>query len=89
MAHKVTLIPGDGIGPELTEATRRVVEATGVEIEWDVQLAGADVMDQFGGNPLPALSIAGTVVTGQFWGRDPGAPSNTTLSDAIEYVVEL
>jgi isocitrate dehydrogenase (NAD+) len=53
MAHKVTLIPGDGIGPELTEATRRVVEATGVEIEWDVQLAGADVMDQFGGNPLP------------------------------------
>lgn len=53
MAHKVTLIPGDGIGPELTEATRRVVEATGVDIEWDVQLAGADVMDQFGGNPLP------------------------------------
>ncbi|MCW2949334.1 MAG: Isocitrate dehydrogenase, partial [Thermoleophilia bacterium] len=53
MAHKVTLIPGDGIGPELTEATRRVLEATGVEFEWDVQLAGADVMDQFGGNPLP------------------------------------
>jgi isocitrate dehydrogenase (NAD+) len=53
MAHRVTLIPGDGTGPELTEATRRVLEATGVEFEWDVQHAGADVMDQHGGNPLP------------------------------------
>ena len=48
MAHEVTLIPGDGTGPELTEATRRVLEATGVEFDWDVQQAGADVMDQFG-----------------------------------------
>jgi isocitrate dehydrogenase (NAD+) len=53
MAHRVTLIPGDGIGPELTEATRRVLEATGVEFEWDVQHAGTDVMEQHGGNPLP------------------------------------
>ncbi len=53
MAHRVTLIPGDGTGPELTEATRRVLEATGAEFEWDVQHAGADVMDQHGGNPLP------------------------------------
>jgi isocitrate dehydrogenase (NAD+) len=53
MAHRVTLIPGDGIGPELTDATRRVLEATGVEFDWDVQHAGADVMDQHGGNPLP------------------------------------
>src|ERR687897_687703 len=53
MAHRVTLIPGDGIGPELTEATRRVLEATGVEFDWDVQHAGADVMDEYGGNPLP------------------------------------
>src|SRR5919197_1322499 len=53
MAHRVTLIPGDGTGPELTEATRRVLEATGVEFEWDVQHAGTDVMEQFGGNPLP------------------------------------
>jgi isocitrate dehydrogenase (NAD+) len=49
----VTLIPGDGTGPELTEATRRVLEATGVEFEWDVQEAGADVMDRYDGNPLP------------------------------------
>jgi len=53
VAHAVTLIPGDGIGPELTEATRRVLESTGVEFDWDVQEAGADVMDQYGGNPLP------------------------------------
>jgi isocitrate dehydrogenase (NAD+) len=53
MAHVVTLIPGDGTGPELTEATRRVLEATGVEFEWEVAEAGADVMERYGGNPLP------------------------------------
>jgi isocitrate dehydrogenase (NAD+) len=53
MAHGVTLIPGDGIGPELTEATRRVLEATGVAFEWDVKAAGAEVMAEHGGNPLP------------------------------------
>jgi isocitrate dehydrogenase (NAD+) len=53
VAHKVVLIPGDGTGPELSEATRRVLEATGVEFEWDVREAGADVMDKHGGNPLP------------------------------------
>src|SRR5881397_720114 len=53
VAHRVTLIPGDGTGPELTDATRRVLEATGVEFEWDVREAGADVMEKYGGNPLP------------------------------------
>src|SRR5204862_7638919 len=53
MAHRVTLIPGDGIGPELTEATRRVLEATGVDFDWDVQYAGSEVMADYGGNPLP------------------------------------
>ena len=53
MAHRVVLIPGDGTGPELTEATRRVLEATGAEFEWDVREAGADVMQKHGGNPLP------------------------------------
>ena len=53
MGHRVTLIRGDGTGPELAEATRRVLEATGVEFEWDIRQAGADVMDQHGGNPLP------------------------------------
>jgi isocitrate dehydrogenase (NAD+) len=53
VAHVVTFIPGDGTGPEIAEATRRTIEATGVEIEWDEQRAGADVMDEYGGNPLP------------------------------------
>ena len=52
MAYTVTFIPGDGVGPELSEATRRVLEATGVEFEWDFQEAGADVMDKYG-TPLP------------------------------------
>jgi isocitrate dehydrogenase (NAD+) len=58
MAHRVTLIPGDGIGPELTDATRRVLEATGAEFDWDVQQAGADVMEEHGGNPLPDQVLA-------------------------------
>lgn len=52
MAYKITLIPGDGTGPEITEATRRVIEATGVDIEWEVKDAGIDVMDKYG-TPLP------------------------------------
>jgi len=52
MAHRVTLIPGDGIGPELAEATRRVLDASGVELEWDVVDAGEAVMAEHG-TPLP------------------------------------
>lgn len=52
MPYRVTLIPGDGTGPELVAATRRVLEATGVEFDWDVHDAGADVMDRYG-TPLP------------------------------------
>jgi isocitrate dehydrogenase (NAD+) len=62
--HKVILIPGDGTGPELTEATCRVLEATGVEFEWDVREAGADVMDEHGGNPLPDDVLAAIKATG-------------------------
>ncbi|HYV01735.1 MAG TPA: isocitrate/isopropylmalate family dehydrogenase, partial [Actinomycetota bacterium] len=50
--YRVTLIPGDGVGPELSEATRRVLEATGVGFDWDVQEAGADVVERYG-TPLP------------------------------------
>src|SRR4029453_16869005 len=57
VAHRVTLIPGDGTGPELTEATRRVLEATGVEFEWDLQHAGEEVMASYGGNPLPEATL--------------------------------
>jgi isocitrate dehydrogenase (NAD+) len=69
MPHRVVLIPGDGTGPELTEATRRVLEATGVELDWDVREAGADVMEKHGGNPLPpdvldAIREAGVALKG-------------------------
>ncbi len=52
MAYKITLIPGDGTGPELADATRRVIDATGVKIDWEVMEAGADVMEKYG-TPLP------------------------------------
>jgi isocitrate dehydrogenase (NAD+) len=58
--HKVTLIPGDGTGPELTEATRRVLEAaaatTGASFEWDQQEAGVDIMET-AGTPLPEATL--------------------------------
>jgi len=57
VAHPVTFIPGDGVGPELSEATRRVLEATGVEFAWDVQQAGADVVEEYG-TPLPEPVLA-------------------------------
>src|SRR5512135_1165624 len=52
MAHRVTLIPGDGIGPELAEATRRVLDASGVEFEWEVVDAGEAMIAKHG-TPLP------------------------------------
>ena len=48
MKHNITLIPGDGIGPEITKATVRVVEATGVDIKWDIVNAGAEVYEKEG-----------------------------------------
>jgi isocitrate dehydrogenase (NAD+) len=57
MRHRVVLLPGDGIGPEVAQATRLVVDASGVEIDWDVQEAGAAVMDREG-TPLPDRVLA-------------------------------
>ena len=72
MAVKVTLIPGDGIGPSVTEAMKRCIEATGAPIEWEVVHAGTDVMEEFG-TPLPEqvldsirknkVAIKGPIVT--------------------------
>ncbi len=55
--HRVTLIPGDGTGPEITEAARRVIEASGADIKWDVVHAGIDIMEK-AGTPLPPEVIA-------------------------------
>ncbi len=51
-SYRVTLIPGDGVGPELAEATKACLEATGVPFDWDIQTAGMDVMASEG-TPLP------------------------------------
>ena len=48
MAYDVTLIPGDGTGPEISEATRRVLDATGVKFNWEVKHAGVDEMARSG-----------------------------------------
>ncbi|MCL2484796.1 MAG: isocitrate/isopropylmalate dehydrogenase family protein [Endomicrobia bacterium] len=56
MAHKVTLIPGDGTGPEITEVTAKVVEATGVKIDWEIAHAGVDIMEKEG-TPLPQSTL--------------------------------
>lgn len=56
MVYKVTVIPGDGTGPEIAEVTVRVVEATGVKIDWEVVQAGVDVMAKEG-TPLPLSTL--------------------------------
>ena len=63
MAHDVTFIPGDGTGPELAEATRRVLEATGVEFRWDRREAGIDEYERHG-NPFPEETLASLKRTG-------------------------
>ncbi|MCE9547569.1 MAG: isocitrate/isopropylmalate dehydrogenase family protein [Planctomycetia bacterium] len=57
MAHEVTLITGDGTGPELAAAAQKCIDATGVKINWDVQEAGVDVMARLG-TPLPDATMA-------------------------------
>ncbi len=50
--HTITLIPGDGVGPEVSAAARAVIDATGVDIEWEVHDAGIEVMERYG-EPMP------------------------------------
>jgi len=66
--HPVTFIPGDGVGPEVTEATRRVLEATGVEFEWEDMIIGAEAQSKMG-TLLPPEALAsirrnGTAIKG-------------------------
>jgi isocitrate dehydrogenase (NAD+) len=56
MAHQVTLLPGDGVGPEVIAAARTVLDATGVKIDWDVQDAGAGAAER-GGEALPKATV--------------------------------
>lgn len=68
MIHPVVIIPGDGVGPEVTEAARQIVDATGVSIAWETHYAGGEAVERFG-QPLPeqtlsAISEAGTALKG-------------------------
>jgi isocitrate dehydrogenase (NAD+) len=63
VAHRITLIPGDGIGPEVVEAARRAVEATGVGVVWDRQEMGAGAFARTG-EPMPAATLASIRETG-------------------------
>jgi isocitrate dehydrogenase (NAD+) len=68
VTHRITLIPGDGIGPEVSEAARTVIEAAGTDVEWDVQDAGAAVAEREG-DPLPdrvldSIRSTGTALKG-------------------------
>ena len=56
-SYPVTLIPGDGVGPELAEVAKACIEATGVSIQWDIQHAGVDIMEKEG-TPLPDRVLA-------------------------------
>ena len=56
MTHNITLIPGDGIGPEITESVVSIIKASGCNINWDIQTAGADVVESEG-IPLPQRVI--------------------------------
>lgn len=54
--HNITLIPGDGIGPEITEAVTKIIDKSGLKVDWDIQTAGAGVIEQEG-EPLPKRVI--------------------------------
>ncbi len=56
MSYKISLIPGDGIGPEVSDAARRCVDATGVKVDWEVVEAGADIIPKYG-TPLPEATL--------------------------------
>ncbi len=57
MVHNITLIPGDGVGPEVTEAAKRCIEATGVNIHWEEVIAGNEALQKYG-QVLPAATLA-------------------------------
>ena len=62
--HNITLINGDGIGPEISDAVVKILDAAGVQIHWEIQTAGADVIEKEG-EPLPN-SVIESIKTNKF-----------------------
>ena len=91
MTYRVTLIPGDGIGPELADATRTVLEATGIGFDWDVQEAGeATIATE--GTPLPDRVIEsirrnGTAIKGPI--TTPVGSGFRSVNVALRQTLEL
>ncbi|MDD3725725.1 MAG: isocitrate/isopropylmalate dehydrogenase family protein [Candidatus Ratteibacteria bacterium] len=56
MGYRITLIPGDGIGPEITDVVKNCIEATGVDIDWDIQEAGETAIEKYG-TPIPDKTL--------------------------------
>ena len=84
MAYEVTLITGDGTGPELAEAARKCIDATGVAINWDLQEAGVDVMERTG-TPLPDAGMDSVRRTVKFFrtGSDPSPDLSPILAELL------
>jgi isocitrate dehydrogenase (NAD+) len=76
MAYRIVVIPGDGIGPEVTAAARRVVDCTGVEIQWEERLAGQAALDARG-TPLPAETLDAVRRSDATLKGPTGTPSGT------------
>jgi isocitrate dehydrogenase (NAD+) len=91
MAHTITLIPGDGIGPEVTRATRTILDAAGADLEYDEQIAGIAALEQVN-NPLPDETLASIERTGVALKGPLTTPSGTgfrSINVAIRKQFEL
>jgi isocitrate dehydrogenase (NAD+) len=95
MSHRVVLIPGDGIGPEVTDAARRTLDASGVAIDWIVEQAGAELFDRTGvalpERTLTAIRECGVALKGPVTTRTNGdAPSvNVALRRELDLYVGI
>src|SRR4029079_9190886 len=76
MSYNIVLIPGDGIGPEVTEATRRIVDSLGLDINWQIHLAGQAALDALG-TPLPPETLAAVPTANATLKGPTATPSGT------------
>lgn len=96
MTHRVTLIPGDGIGPEVIDAGRRVLEASGAGLDWDVQLLGQPALDAGASDAVPEQALAsvrhnGVALKGPVTTRRGGGfrSPNIALRRALDLYVQV
>jgi isocitrate/isopropylmalate dehydrogenase len=83
MSHRITLIPGDGIGPEVTQSTIKIIKAAEVKAEWETFLAGAAALKKLG-TSIPKELMKGESLTPDLGGRS----TTTKFTDAIIREIE-